>query len=116
VPIEYHWHGLIRITRRLTPSLGRLDEDPTVLFAYGFHGNGVNTATWSGKLLAEWLAGSEPRKDGAPASLPLACRGISPRFPAAALRLRYLQARLALFRMQDALDEARDRGPRGTGR
>lgn len=116
VPIEYRWHGLICITRRLAPSLGRLDEDPTVLLAYGFHGNGVNTATWSGKLLAEWLAGSGSREDGAPASLPLVCRGISPRFPAASLRLRYLQARLALFRMQDALDEARERRSGGTGR
>lgn len=104
VPIEYRWHGLICITRRLTPSLGRLDEDPTVWFAYGFHGNGVNTATWSGRQLAGWLTGSGTRKDGWPQSLPLACRGISPRFPASSLRLRYLQARLALFRIQDAVD------------
>lgn len=107
VPIEYRWHGLICITRRLTPSVGRLDEDPTVFFAWGFHGNGVNTATWSGGQLAEWLAGPVSRKEGAPASLPLVYRGISPRFPAASLRLRYLRARLALFRIQDAIDRVR---------
>jgi glycine/D-amino acid oxidase-like deaminating enzyme len=88
----------------LTPALGRLSEDPTVLFAYGYHGNGINTATWSGKQLADWLAATGARAARTPDSLPLMMRGISPRFPLASLRLRYLQARLALFRLQDALD------------
>ena len=104
IAIEYRWHGLICITLRLTPALGRLSEDPTVLFAYGYHGNGINTSTWSGKLLADWLAATGPRGERIPDELPLMMRGISPRFPLAALRLRYLQARLALFRLQDALD------------
>jgi glycine/D-amino acid oxidase-like deaminating enzyme len=99
VPIEYRWHGLICITLRLTPCVGRLQDDPTVWFAYGYHGNGINTATWSGKQLAHWI-GSGGR---VPDTLPLMMRGISARFPIAALRLRYLQARLSLFRLQDAL-------------
>jgi glycine/D-amino acid oxidase-like deaminating enzyme len=104
IPIEYRWHGLICITMRLTPALGRLSEDPTVMFAYGYHGNGINTSTWSGKLLADWLAHTGSRGERFPDSLPLMLRGLSPRFPFPALRLRYLQARLALFRLQDALD------------
>ncbi len=99
VPIEYRWHGLICITLRLVPSLGRLPEDPSVFFAYGYHGNGVNTATWSGAQLAEWLASG--RRE-APATLPAMLQGLSRRFPLARLRLRYLQARLGLFRLQDA--------------
>lgn len=101
VPIDYRWHGLICITLRLTPAIGRLDVDRSVLFAYGYHGNGVNTATWSGKQLADCIAGAGDRLLD---SLPAMFRGISPRFPFARLRLRYLQARLALFRLQDALD------------
>lgn len=104
VPIEYRWHGLICITMRLTPAIGRLADDGSVFFAYGYHGNGVNTATWSGKQLADWLAGSSAGGDRAPDSLPAMMRGISPQFPLARLRLRYLQARLAVFRLQDALD------------
>ena len=99
VPIEYRWHGLICITLRLVPSIGRLEDDPGVYFAYGYHGNGVNTATWSGAQLAEWLASGRPEP---PASLPAMLQGLSPRFPMARLRLRYLQARLGLFRLQDA--------------
>lgn len=100
VPIEYRWHGLICITLRLVPSVGRLEDDASVFFAYGYHGNGVNTATWSGARLAEWLASG--RRE-APASLPGMLQGLSPRFPLARLRLRYLQARLGLFRLQDAI-------------
>lgn len=99
VPIDYRWHGLICLTMRLVPSLGRLQEDPSVYFAYGYHGNGVNTATWSGAQLAAWLASG--RRE-APSTLPAMLQGPSPRFPIARLRLRYLQARLGLFRLQDA--------------
>jgi glycine/D-amino acid oxidase-like deaminating enzyme len=102
VPIDYRWHGLICITLRLTPAIGRLADDRSVLFAYGYHGNGVNTATWSGKQLAHCIAGAGG--DRLLDSLPAMVRGISPRFPFARLRLRYLQARLAMFRLQDALD------------
>jgi glycine/D-amino acid oxidase-like deaminating enzyme len=104
IPIEYRWHGLICITMRLTPAIGRLDEDPSVLFAYGYHGNGINTATWSGKQLADGLAAAGTGSNGLPENVPVMMRGITPRFPLASMRLRYLQARLALFRLQDALD------------
>jgi glycine/D-amino acid oxidase-like deaminating enzyme len=104
VAIEYRWHGLICITLRLTPSIGRLDDDPSVLFAYGYHGNGLNTATWSGKQLADWIAHGGDNAAPYPDTVPAMLRGISGRFPVAALRLRYLQARLAICRLQDALD------------
>ncbi|MEX2496459.1 MAG: FAD-binding oxidoreductase [Woeseia sp.] len=99
---EYRWHGLICITRRLTPSLGRLAEDPSVLFAWGYHGNGVNTATWSGKKLADELV--SPASDGVAEQLPLMLRGLPSPFPLPRLRRHYLQARLALFRFHDWLD------------
>lgn len=104
VSIDYRWHGLICITLRLTPCVGRLEDDASVLFAYGYHGNGLNTSTWSGKQLADWIGQSGPRDGPFPESVPELMRGISRRFPLASLRLRYLQARLALFRLQDALD------------
>jgi glycine/D-amino acid oxidase-like deaminating enzyme len=104
VEIDYRWHGLICITLRLTPCVGRLDDDPSVLFAYGYHGNGLNTSTWSGQQLAAWIGQSGARDGPFPDAVPALMRGISRRFPLASLRLRYLQARLAVFRLQDALD------------
>ena len=89
VEIDYRWHGLICVTGTMAPSLGRLDDDSSIYFGYGYHGNGVNTATWSGKQLADWMAsGKEPR-------LPQIIRGLSGRFPLAPLRLTYLRAGIA---------------------
>ncbi|MEQ9563458.1 MAG: FAD-binding oxidoreductase, partial [Woeseiaceae bacterium] len=86
VDIEYRWQGLVCVTRRLTPSIGQVDDDSSVYFAYGYHGNGVNTAIWSGRELARWIA----RGGSMPTSIPAMMRGFSPRFPLAALRLWYL--------------------------
>ena len=101
VEIDYRWHGLICMTRRLTPAIGRLDDDPSVFFGFGFHGNGVNTATWTGQWIADWLGGSRSGDRSTPDSLPAVVRGLSGRFPLASLRLLYVQARIAMFRLTD---------------
>ena len=101
VGIDYRWHGLICMTRRLTPAIGRLEDDPSVYFGFGFHGNGVNTATWAGQRISDWLGGSRSDARGTPDSLPAVVRGLSGRFPLASLRLLYVQARIAMFRLTD---------------
>ena len=101
VDIEYRWHGLICMTRRLVPSLGRFNDDPSVLFGFGFHGNGVNTATWTGRQLARWLADGRHKVDGAPDWLPRVVQGMSGRFPLPRLRLKAIQAAIAWRRFLD---------------
>ena len=103
VKIDYRWHGLICMTRRMTPAIGRLDDDPSVFFGFGYHGNGVNTATWTGQRISDWLGGSRIGERRRPDSLPAAVRGLSGRFPLASLRLLYVQARIAMFRFTDRL-------------
>lgn len=103
VEIDFRWHGLICLTRRLTPAIGRLDEDPSVFFAFGYHGNGVNTATWAGQRISEWIGGSRIGDRRAPASVPAVVKGLSGRFPLASLRLLYVQARIAMFQVTDWL-------------
>jgi glycine/D-amino acid oxidase-like deaminating enzyme len=100
VEIEYRWQGLVCFTRRLIPSIGQVDDDSSVYFAFGYHGNGVNTAIWSGRELAKWIA----RGGDMPTGIPAMVRGLSPRFPLAALRLWYLRARLAMFQAADNID------------
>lgn len=104
VQIDYRWHGLVCFTRRQTPSIGRLSDDPSTFFGFGFHGNGVNTATWTGREIASWLANSACEDPSVPQSLPLMVRDLSGRFPAPALRRHYLRARIALFRIADWLN------------
>ncbi len=103
VDIDYRWHGLICMTLRQTPCVGRLQDDASVFYGFGYHGNGVNTSTWTGKQIADWLAGSSVDSADAPASLPVMVRDLAGRFPFPALRRHYLKARIALFRLTDWL-------------
>jgi len=99
VDIEYRWNGLICMTSRRTPSIGQLPDDPAVFFAFGYHGNGVNTSVWSGKQLADWIGtGGHARYSE---QLPVMMRGLPGRFPLPALRRYYLEARIALYRLQE---------------
>ncbi len=96
VDIDYRWHGLICTTASVCPAIGRLVEDESVLFAYGYHGNGVNTATWSGKQLADWVGtGREP------GSLPAIVRGLGRRYPLPIMRKSYLRSLLFVARQLD---------------
>ena len=81
-----------------------MPEDASVYFAYGYHGNGVATATWSGRELARWLAGNESSNDLLPKHLPAIVRGRPPRFPLAFLRRQYLRAGLGFYRLRDFFD------------
>ncbi|NCF51871.1 FAD-dependent oxidoreductase [Gammaproteobacteria bacterium] len=96
VEIEYRWHGLICMTASLCPTLGRLDNDDSVFFGFGYHGNGVNTATWTGKQLADWIGnGREPE------GLPAIVRGLSRKYPLPGLRKGYLGLGLFVSRQLD---------------
>ena len=96
VEIEYRWHGLICMTASLRPAIGRLTDDPFTFFGFGYHGNGVNTATWAGKQLADWVACGR-----APDDLPRFVRELPRRYPLPALRRAYLRAGLAVAGLLD---------------
>lgn len=95
VDIDYRWHGLICMTGSMVPSIGQLDDDGSVYFGYGYHGNGVNTATWTGKQLADWIGSG-----GMPA-MPEIVHGMARKFPLAPLRLKYLRAGIAFSSWRD---------------
>ncbi len=84
----YFWRGLVSLTRDLTPAIGRLEEDETVFYAFGCHGNGVNTMPWAGRQLARMIRGANSDAEALPAVL----RGPAPRFPLPGLRKLYLRA------------------------
>lgn len=97
VPVEYFWRGLVCVTRKLTPSIGRLEDDPGVWYGFGYHANGVNTAPWTGMRLARAVAGELDAASVAP--LPM--RGLPARFPLPALRLWALRGAYLYYRMRD---------------
>ncbi|SMG01620.1 NAD(P)/FAD-dependent oxidoreductase [Burkholderia singularis] len=61
VKIEHAWGGFVDITMNRAPHFGRLS--PTVYFAQGFSGHGVNTTGLAGKLIAEAIDGQAARFD-----------------------------------------------------
>ncbi|KWE60682.1 FAD-binding oxidoreductase [Burkholderia sp. MSMB2157WGS] len=61
VRIDYAWGGLIDATMNRAPHFGRLE--PTVYFAQGFSGHGVNVTALAGRLIAEAIDTQAARFD-----------------------------------------------------
>ncbi|HKT99194.1 MAG TPA: FAD-binding oxidoreductase [Paraburkholderia sp.] len=59
--VEYAWGGFVDITMNRAPHFGRLS--PTMYFAQGFSGHGVNTTGLAGTLIAEAIHGQAARFD-----------------------------------------------------
>jgi len=96
VDIDFRWHGLICYTATLRPSIGPLDDDNSVFFGFGYHGNGVNMASWTGKQLADWIAvGRQPK------NVPSIVTGLAKKFPLPKLRA-------GLFRLGVVIGKWRD--------
>ncbi len=95
VTIEHAWGGFVDITMNRAPHFGRLM--PTVYFAQGFSGHGVNTTGLAGKLIAEAIDGQAARFD--------VFGKIRHRdFPGgAALRMPALVLAMAWYRLRDLL-------------
>jgi glycine/D-amino acid oxidase-like deaminating enzyme len=96
IPTTHFWRGFVCVTARLTPAIGHLDDDPSVFFGYGYHGNGVATATWTGRALAALTTARETVRD-----LPAVIRGTPPRLPAGPFRRWALATAYAWYRWTD---------------
>lgn len=97
--IDYFWRGLVCMSLSRVPSIGCLQEDPSIWYGYGFHANGVNTAPWAGRALARAIAGVGSLEEAVPAMM----RAQTPVFPFPRLRPWYLRAALLGYHCQDLL-------------
>ncbi|WP_153101967.1 NAD(P)/FAD-dependent oxidoreductase [Paraburkholderia hayleyella] len=61
VKVDYAWGGFVDITMNRAPHFGRLA--PTLYFAQGFSGHGVNITGLAGELIAEAIHGQAERFD-----------------------------------------------------
>lgn len=104
IEFTHEWRGLVNFSMTFRPSIGKMPEDMSVYFAYGYHGNGVNFASWSGRELAKWLAGDKSDNNHLPMHLPAILRGRPPKFPLAFLRRQYLRAGITFYKLRDLLD------------
>jgi len=93
--IDYAWGGTLAVTQTRLPFIRRLS--PVLYCAAGFSGQGVGTAGFAGKVMAEAIAGDQERLD--------VFAGLkTPRFPGGAL-LRWPTLVLAMtwFSLRDRL-------------
>ena len=93
--IDYHWRGLVAVTTKFTPSIGKLEEDE-IYYSFGYQANGVNTAPWSGNELAKLIVSNSKE-----ITISKFYKGLPSKFPFPKLRLFYLRLYLMYWSMID---------------
>ncbi len=95
--ITHFWRGPVCATMALRPAIGRLPDEPSVAYAYGWHGSGIAMGTLAGRLIGEVLAGAPEE------TIPPPWRGLPPRVPLPGLRPLYVGAMMAAYGIGDRL-------------
>ena len=96
VEIDYKWRGLVAMTNKLSPSIGKLDEDE-IYYSFGYHANGVNTAPWAGKELANLMLGYNSKN----MQISKIYLGLPKKFIFPSLRLVYLKLAYMYYSLID---------------
>ena len=61
VRIDYNWRGLIALYQKLTPSIGKIDNEE-IYYGFGYNGVGVSAAPWTGKQLSKLVFSSNSKE------------------------------------------------------
>jgi len=95
IGIDYHWGGLVGVSRNRAPQIGRIQ--PNVFYAQGYSGHGMALAGLAGKMVGEVVSGQAERFD-------LYSRIVHRRFPGGqALRTPLLVMAANFYRLRDLL-------------
>jgi glycine/D-amino acid oxidase-like deaminating enzyme len=92
----HFWRGFVCFSRNLVPYIGPLDAGRRVWTAIAYHGSGVAMASWSGRAVADLIAGKPEA-----AKLPRVLSDGLPRFPLAGLRPAYLKGAYLWYGIAD---------------
>ena len=95
VNIDFHWRGLVAVTTKFSPSIGKLHDDE-IYYSFGYQANGVNTAPWSGNQLAKLIVSNSKHLN-----ISKIYKGLPSKFPFPKLRLFYLRLALAYYKYKD---------------
>ena len=102
---DYHWGGLVAVTRDHLPRLQEVG--PGLLTGFGYNGRGVAMATMMGSLLASWASGLPAEELGFPVTPvdPLPLHGFSQL--GARVAVQYLRTLDGLARMRERIGASR---------
>jgi len=99
VTIDYNWRGLIALSQKLTPSIGKINNEE-IYYGFGYSGVGVSAAPWTGKHLSK-LVFSSNSKD---LDISKVYKGLPKKFIFPQLRLLYLRLAVWFYAIKDKLN------------
>jgi len=99
VTIDYNWRGLIALSRKLTPSIGKI-ENEEIYYGFGYNGVGVSAAPWAGKQLSK-LVFSSNSKD---LDISKIYKGLPKKFIFPQLRTFYFKLAVWFYAIKDKLN------------
>ena len=94
--IDYNWRGLIALSQKLTPSIGKIDNEE-IYYGFGYSGVGVSAAPWTGKQLSK-LVFSSNSKD---LDISTIYKGLPKKFIFPQLRVFYFKLAVWFYRFKD---------------
>ena len=98
ISIDYNWRGLIAMSQKLTPSIGKIDNEE-IYYGFGYHGVGVSSAPWTGKQLSK-LVFSSNSKD---LNISKIYQGLPKKFFFPKLRVFYFKLAVLFYNIKDKL-------------
>ena len=99
INIEYKWRGLIALSQKLTPSIGKI-QDEEIYYGFGYSGVGVSSAPWTGKQLSK-LVFSSNSKD---LEISKIYKGLPKKFIFPKLRVFYFRIAVWFYMIKDKLN------------
>ena len=99
ISIDYNWRGLIAMSQKLTPSIGKI-ENEEIYYGFGYHGVGVSSAPWTGKQLSK-IVFSSNSKD---LNISKIYKGLPKKFIFPKLRIFYFRLAVMFYNIKDKLN------------
>ena len=99
ISIDYNWRGLIAMSQKLTPSIGKIKNEE-IYYGFGYHGVGVASAPWTGKQLSK-LVFSSNSKD---LNISKIYKGLPKKFIFPKLRIFYFRLAVLFYNIKDKLN------------
>jgi len=99
VTIDYNWRGLIALSQKLTPSIGKIDNEE-IYYGFGFNGVGVSAAPWTGKQLSKLIFSSNSKD----LDISKIYKGLPKKFIFPQLRTFYLRLAVWFYAIKDKLN------------
>ncbi|CUK12002.1 Gamma-glutamylputrescine oxidoreductase [Ruegeria denitrificans] len=94
VDITHMWSGMVCLSRRLTPYVGPVTDQPGMFAGFAYHGNGVAMGTYCGRALARMVLRQE-------SGLPDPITRIPARFPLGRWRRALMPPAYAMMALLD---------------